>query len=463
MVRYLLGLLLLATICLRGTPTYAAQPPAITDRGATLEFPNAITFAADLRADSEISTIVLEYGVEQRTCGEVLALAYPEYTAGNNASVSWTWDMRQSGSLPPGATIWYRWRATDSSGQTVTSETQRITWLDDLHSWKTIRRDLLNLHWYEGDRAFALALLESASNSLGQLGNDTGVVAQRPIDIYIYSSSADMREAVLYEPGWTGGLAYSDYSLTIIGVAPDQLSWGRRVIAHELTHVLVGNQAFSCIGSIPTWLNEGIAVYGEGGPETYSLNALSAAIENDTLLSVRSLSGGFSEDPGQADLSYVQSYSIVRYLITEYGREKLLGTFDRLAQGDDIEQVLQETYGFGLDGLEDRWRVAIQAAPRRNAGEAATPTALAGAIPTIAPIEPGSRIAANPTPQPQPTTNSVVEPTTTIPVPDAPAPTQTPDRLRTIFIWAAWIFLSLAAIGASILIGLYYLSKRGRS
>jgi hypothetical protein len=41
-------------------------------------------------------------------------------------------------------------------------------------------------------------------------------------------------------------------------------TWDRTHVIHELTHVLVGHYAFSCIGSVPTWLNEGLAMYSEG-------------------------------------------------------------------------------------------------------------------------------------------------------------------------------------------------------
>jgi Peptidase MA superfamily len=460
MTRIAALLLAIALLLVPIRPGYAAQPPQITDRGAQLAFPNTITFAADLRAESELSEIVLEYGVEQRTCGEVLALAYPIYTPDTRAQVSWTWDMRQSGSLPPGATIWYRWRATDASGQQTTTETQRVTWLDATHAWQTVQRDVLQLHWYDGDRAFAQALLDSAVASLAALDRDTGLASKRPINIYVYSNAADLRDAVLYEPGWTGGLAYSEHSLTILGVAPGDLSWGRRVIAHELTHVLVGENAFTCVGSIPTWLNEGIAVYGEGGPEQYSLNMLAAAISNDTLLSVRSLSGGFSEDPGQADLSYVQSYSIVRFLISEYGREKLLQLFDRLASGDAIEPVLQATYGFGIDELDDRWRAAMKAKPRAAAGQTPTITPQPTAIATIVPIEPGSRVAANPTSviaSTVPSGAEVVQPTT--------APVMgsiLPPGNSTIFGWVAGILMALGVIGAGVLATLVFLRRRGR-
>ena len=35
------------------------------------------------------------------------------------------------------------------------------------------------------------------------------------------TNAQDMRDAVLYEPGWTGGLAYPDHNIVIIGIAPD--------------------------------------------------------------------------------------------------------------------------------------------------------------------------------------------------------------------------------------------------
>ena len=35
--------------------------------------------------------------------GEVIAKAFPQFTPGKTVEAEWTWEMRQSGSLPPGA------------------------------------------------------------------------------------------------------------------------------------------------------------------------------------------------------------------------------------------------------------------------------------------------------------------------------------------------------------------------
>jgi len=261
-----------------------------------------------------------------------------------------------------------------------------VIWLDKAHQWRSASSGKLTLHWYSGSQTFAQNLLNSAVDSLGQLGRATGVAPQSPIDLYIYASTTDMRDAILYEPGWTGGQAFPDHDIVIIGISSQQLDWGKRTEAHELTHVLVGHLTFSCLGSVPTWLNEGIAVYGEGGPEPSGRDQLRSAIAEDTLISVRALSGGFSEHPNKADLSYAQSYSLVNYLVSSFGQKQLVALFGELREGQTIEAALEHVYGFGLDGLEDRWRESVGARPRRTAGAAPTATARPTLVPTYRPV-----------------------------------------------------------------------------
>jgi hypothetical protein len=369
-------------------PARAAENPIqIQDAGAKLEFPNRITFSAHVASDAEIERVTLEYGAEKQTCGTVVAKAFPDLAPGTAADVSWTWEMRQSGSEPPGTQLWYRWRVTDKAGHERVSDKQQVTWLDDQHPWQSLSRDMLTLHWYKGSRAFAEDLLGAASAALKQLGQTTGVAPQSPIDLYIYANTDDMRDAILYEPGWTGGQAFPDYNSVIIGIGPDDVEWGRRTEAHELTHVLVGHLTFSCIGSVPTWLNEGIAVYGEGGPQPAAQQQLDAAIANDTLLSAHVLSGQFSERRDAADLSYGQSYSMVNFLVESYGRDKLLALFGGLRDGMTVEASLQKAYGFGLDEMEQRWRAAVGARARAGGGQAPTPTAAPTPVPTYRPID----------------------------------------------------------------------------
>ena len=41
-------------------------------------------------------------------------------------------------------------------------------------------------------------------------------------------------------------------------------------VIHELAHLLVEEVTFNCFGGLPTWLDEGLAVYAEGSLPGFS-------------------------------------------------------------------------------------------------------------------------------------------------------------------------------------------------
>ncbi|MBN1304711.1 MAG: hypothetical protein JXA13_09780 [Anaerolineales bacterium] len=380
---------------------FAQSDYGFTENQVMLQFPDLATFQAEISSDSEIMDVTLEYGTYQQSCGNVVAKAFPQFSPGKTIRVQWTWEMKQSGSIPPGATIWWQWRYINAAGQEELSQQKTITWLDDTHTWRTIDEDNIRLHWYSGDNTFSSELHQAAVASLELLEHDAGLVTDQSIDLYIYANTSDMQDAILYEPSWTGGMAYPDFNIVIIGISPRDMEWGKNTEVHELTHVLVGHQTFSCLGDVPTWLNEGLAVYSEGGLDHASQNRLEAAIRDDTLFSVRSLSGSFSEIPDKADLSYSESYSIVNFLIKEYGRDKMTALLLRLRDGTTIDSALQEIYGFNIEGLEDAWRAGISAQPRSQVPNP-TPTPQPTFVPTIVPFS-GILPAVSPTPVSIPT------------------------------------------------------------
>lgn len=395
--------------------TALTSPPAnVTNNEIILGFPETATFRATITGDTDIISVVLEYGNEQQTCGDVIAKAFPRFTPGKIVHAEWTWEMRQSGSLPPGAQLWWRWRVTDANGKETLTETKTATWLDDVHNWKTMNNgDFLRLHWYQGDQTFITDLARAAYNGLQFNETQSGLKADAPIDIYIYTDTDDLKDAILYEPSWTGGQAFPDQDIVILGISQSDLDWGRAAIVHELTHVLVGHLTFSCLGDVPTWLNEGLAVYSEGELDARSQRQLEDAIQNDTLLTVRSLSGGFSEIPDKAYLSYSQSYSITKFLIETYGQEKMTGLLLALRDGMTIDEALTRTYGFDIEGLEDAWRQAIGAKPRPVSAQPTvqpTPTF----VPTIVPVS-GAPLTNQTTPTAIPTSTFNEQPTEVVP------------------------------------------------
>lgn len=433
------------------SPVQPALQAEVTRNEIILNFPETATFQLSITNDVEITSIVLEYGNEQQTCGDVIAKAFPQFTPGTSVEAEWTWEMRQSGSLPPGAQLWWRWRVTDASGNEAVTETQTATWLDDDRNWQTVSNgDFLRLHYYEGDQAFIADLAKAAYSGLLFNETQSGLKADSPIHIYIYNGTDDLKEAILYEPSWTGGQAFPDQDIVIIGISESDLEWGRDAMVHELTHVLVGHLTFSCLGDVPTWLNEGLAVYSEGGLDIYSQQQLEDAIRDDTLLSVRSISGGFSEVPDKAYLSYSQSYSLTKYLIETYGQEEMTALLVSLRDGTTIDEALLQTYGFDIDGLEDAWRQAIGAQPRPVTAQ---PTAQTSPtfVPTIVPIS-GGLPALQVTPTPVPTSTGGQ--------PADPAPTRSGPPLWLSLTLLGMCCLFLLVVGVIIL---GFVVRRGNS
>ena len=84
--------LLFAMIVLPAQPAFAAPNRAahadVTEDQVTFSFPETATFSATLTASSTITSVTLEYGNEQLTCGEVVAKAFPEFTSAKTTPAS---------------------------------------------------------------------------------------------------------------------------------------------------------------------------------------------------------------------------------------------------------------------------------------------------------------------------------------------------------------------------------------
>ncbi|MEI8132916.1 MAG: peptidase MA family metallohydrolase, partial [Leptolinea sp.] len=367
-------------------PVLQANPVLFTNNTTRADFPTTLTFSASINSDSDITEVELIYGVKQATCGDVQANAFPEINPGKQVKTEWEWDMRESGSLPPGAEIWWQWKATTESGDIFTSERQTVIWLDSVNPWKLVEEENIKLHYYQIPTADASALLSAAIGAEKLLKDSTGMAVNDPIDLYIYPNSTEMTDAILYEPGWAGGMAFSEQKIVILGAVVEDMEWTKRTVAHELTHILVGNFTFSCLWTTPTWLEEGLAVMGEGAPDTNTVAQFDSAVKADQLLSFHILSASFSEDPSKADLSYSQSYYMVNYLTETYGREKINLLLTTLAKGMTVDNALLEVYGFDLNGFEKEWRasknVPALEKPAVSSSLSSTPTV----IPTLQPV-----------------------------------------------------------------------------
>lgn len=384
-------------------PAFAQGGPAILRNEVRVNYPQNMTFQLEVDDSSSIAEAELIYAVEQISCLDATTTV-PVEVDGNN--IEWTWEMVRSGNPPPGAALWWQWQLTLADGQTITTPRQEHTFTDERFDWQTVSADKIHLHWYEGQNVGPM-LLDAAVSGLDTLQNEMGITLEDDVQLYIYGDSADMREAVLYIQDWAGGVAFSEYNIILMGVPPNIAeSWGKPTVRHELAHLVIGQYGRSCVGgSRPTWLNEGLAVVAEGPPQAHILADIEAGIENNSFEPLRSLNGPFSSHGPDAGIAYSQSYSVVDFMLNEFGQEKMQQLLLTLADGTTYDTALEAVYGTNVDGIEQAWRRANDL-PERTIPPTPTPVQAAN-IPTIVPQDVPQSLAtppsANATAVPQPT------------------------------------------------------------
>ncbi len=336
-------------------PVQAQGGPIVQQNSAQVDFPLYLHFNLAAESDANITDIRLHYIVDQTSFAQVVSEVYIDFTPATSVEVSWTFDLRRIGGLPTGSSVEYWWTITDANAAQVVTSPALVQFNDLRNAWQSLTEGMVTLYWYQGKESFTRELMATAQQTLDRLAEDTGAYLEKPVNLYIYGSSRDLRGAMIFPQEWTGGVAFPRFGTIAIGIAPGELDWGRRAIAHELAHLVVHQVTLNPYNDIPVWLDEGLAMYAEGEPESRLLSLLNKAITENRVTSVRSLSSPFSADAQEANIAYAQSYSLVEFLISRYGQAKMLELLDTFGQGSNYDEALMKVYGFDMDGLNKRW------------------------------------------------------------------------------------------------------------
>jgi len=337
------------------TTVRAADGLQVLESRVEVDFPMKVNFSLSAAGDAYITDIRLHYTVDRMRHAEVISEVSLDFEPAEMVDAGWSWDMRKSGGLPPGSSLIYWWTVRDAAGRELETEPTAVQVNDDRYSWHSLSEGLITLYWYKGDDVFARELMDTAQQALVRLHNDTGAGLESPAEIYIYARSEDLLGAMIFPQEWTGGVAYTRFSTIAIGIPPDNLGWGKRAMTHELTHLVIHQVVFNPYNDLPTWLDEGLAMYAEGPLEPVFVNLIVKAVNEDTLITVRSLASPFSAYAEESILAYAQSYSLVDLLINNYGQSRMLELLNTFREGSGYDEALREIYGFDMDGLNGLW------------------------------------------------------------------------------------------------------------
>ncbi|MCY3732892.1 MAG: peptidase MA family metallohydrolase [Chloroflexi bacterium] len=271
--------------------------------------------------------------------------------------------------IPAGADFQWHWEFVFANGEKFETEPQIWRYEDPRFEWQSMTEGPLEVAWYD-DRGVAQTMLDEGIDALEEISPFLGLDELIPIKVYVWANTEDARQVEriqserFEESVITGGTR-------VLADLVHIYTPSRWVIRHELTHVLTKLAGEGPYGDLPAWLDEGMATLAEGDWLERRGGALQYAINNDIVLSLRSMESP-SNRPGFVDIFYGQSAAIVLHLISEYGNEKMNELFRAFKEGSSVDDALLEVYGLDRDSLDNEWRASVGLGPREQGEDRST-------------------------------------------------------------------------------------------
>jgi hypothetical protein len=336
----------------------------VTNQVWEANFRDHVTFTLSAESTAEIVDVELIY----RIVGQPASFRnQADFVSGTSIEAEYVIDQTVPGNyLPPGTELEYWWNIVDADGNELKTEKEVLIYLDNRYDWQTLENERLSLYWYAGDDSFGQALFDRANVALDTLETDVGIGVEDSIKIFIYGNHSDFLGAIATSAQeWTGGQAFTRFGVVVMGVSPNQLRWGLNATTHEMTHLVIHQATENPFGDLPRWLDEGVAVYNENRDELDRdfRPVFEWAVENDELMTLRSLSSPFPADPLQANLAYGESGAVVKFIIDTYGAEAMAELLEIFSEGALYDEALEQALGVDTDGLYNAFRASLNLPP----------------------------------------------------------------------------------------------------
>ncbi|MDQ3549581.1 MAG: peptidase MA family metallohydrolase, partial [Chloroflexota bacterium] len=334
----------------------AAQTDAMfSEMSADAAFGESLTFEVTVASEATVEEAELYWHADGNP---ELAAAYPEIVPGQQVEIDHEVDLAFE-YLPPGIDIVYFWRVIDGDGNATDSEEQVLFYMDDGRDWDSVTNGLVTVWWYSGNQEFADDMLGTANRTIETLATRFDVAADEPIRIVIYGNDDDFMEALPPNSAdWIGGQAHPALNLIVAQVQPGSGAGReiRRMIPHEVSHLILHQATENPWNSPPNWLDEGLAVYNQETPDADLPNILDDAVDDGRLIPVRALGSSFPLDPDQAYLSYAESHSIATFIIEELGEDEMAELIAIFRDEVSYDEAVERSLGMSVEELDAAWK-----------------------------------------------------------------------------------------------------------
>ncbi|HEV8254143.1 MAG TPA: tetratricopeptide repeat protein [Vicinamibacteria bacterium] len=211
---------------------------------------------------------------------------------------------------------------------------------------------------YDGgvNEPLGIALLEALSATYAEYSKRLGFHPEEPVTVVV-DLGRGLEETKL--PGWAEALNDGTVRVPALGLdrpTPRLVQLLRHEVAHSFIAARTG-------GNSPTWLQEGISQWLEGGDPAREDALVAAALRTGRVLPLLTLEGPFqSLAPEDLPLAYAESLSAVAHLLRRKGEAGVVRLLSALGDRLPSEEALPVALGWSYPELQQDWEQYLRGA-----------------------------------------------------------------------------------------------------
>ncbi len=381
--------------------THAQSSITIVSENIQNGWPDKLDFTFEVQSASQINDARLNYSIGS---GRSTAFTKGEVEKLPSGNIKITSTIKTGGtSYQPPGTLFTYWLSVGTPSGDLEAAHKNYLYLDSRFDWKTdVSKDNMTVLYHGPVRTRAQQVLDAIVETNVKMSPVLGVMVDSPVRIILYNNVVEMQPVLPFVSVALGstliteGQAYGEQGVTFV-LGQSNV---RGVASHEFTHLMVDKAAGTHGGLVPSWLNEGLAEFGNLEPGVEYDQSLAAALKDNRILSIAQLQSRQSTAI-EAILLYGEGRSIVKFMVNTYGIEQMALMFKNIASGDVLDKAVTKAYGFNLITLENNWRATLGLPPVTDESLRLAPTQ--APIPTVPllgsqPTTPSPTVGATATP-----------------------------------------------------------------
>jgi hypothetical protein len=239
----------------------------------------------------------------------------------------------------------------------------RLASAQEQKKWNVTKSTHFIIYYESAPQGFIDRAVNKAEQYYDEIADDLGFrrfnfwLWDNRAKIYIYDSPEDYQSST-GQPGWSGGCAV--VAKKVIHTFVNARGFFETVLPHEMGHIIFREFVGFDNSAVSLWLDEGVASYQQKTKYSIARQSVRNAIQKGYLINIENLSGlnpQFAVNSETVQLFYLEAFSIVDFLIKEFGKDSFVLFCQNLRDKRDLERAIASGYPFSnIKELDQAWQ-----------------------------------------------------------------------------------------------------------